>query len=269
MSKVLITRSKLDDLATTIAAKSGATLPLTIAQMDAAVDGIITRNDPFDFLGAEPEFVKSLYSVQYDLDDTGYPSWTPSTTAKAMVASVTLQDTYAADMATYEYFMRWRFDADVKYASGTTMKYATDREVMELWQVLAKRPSSRANIQADNFNGNNCSTAATYGFTSYYDKNGTYTYTWSASYGFYIAATNATFSDSTTNTPTVTIKTPAINARCSTTYFSTARAANVDQANTKLALKGELWRVDKGTSMSRGLYGYIVDMYNSSIITTS
>lgn len=40
MSKVLITRSKLDGLATTIAAKSGATLPLTIAQMDAAVQGI-------------------------------------------------------------------------------------------------------------------------------------------------------------------------------------------------------------------------------------
>ena len=30
MSKVLVTRSKLDGLATTIAAKSGATLPLTI-----------------------------------------------------------------------------------------------------------------------------------------------------------------------------------------------------------------------------------------------
>ena len=40
MSKVLITRSKLDGLASTIAAKSGATLPLTIAQMDAAVQGI-------------------------------------------------------------------------------------------------------------------------------------------------------------------------------------------------------------------------------------
>lgn len=41
MSKVLITRSKLDGLASTIAAKSGATLPLTIDQMDAAVDGIV------------------------------------------------------------------------------------------------------------------------------------------------------------------------------------------------------------------------------------
>ena len=41
MSKVLITRSKLDGLASTIAAKSGATLPLTIAQMDAAVGSIV------------------------------------------------------------------------------------------------------------------------------------------------------------------------------------------------------------------------------------
>ena len=106
MSKVLITRSKLDGLATTIAAKSGATLPLTIAQMDAAVASIVTRDSPYDYLGQEPEFVKNLYSAQYLLKDTLYNGWTPSTTAKAIVASVTLQDTYSADMATYEYYLR-------------------------------------------------------------------------------------------------------------------------------------------------------------------
>ena len=41
MSKVLITRSKLDNLANTISAKSGVALPLTIAQMDTAVDSIV------------------------------------------------------------------------------------------------------------------------------------------------------------------------------------------------------------------------------------
>lgn len=40
MSKVLITSSKLDHLANTISAKSGAALPLTIAEMDAAVESI-------------------------------------------------------------------------------------------------------------------------------------------------------------------------------------------------------------------------------------
>lgn len=47
MSKVLITRSKLDSLATTISAKSGEPLPLTIAQMDAAVQGIETGGNDF------------------------------------------------------------------------------------------------------------------------------------------------------------------------------------------------------------------------------
>ena len=40
MSKLLITRSKLDDLATAISAKSGEPLPLTIAQMQSAVEDI-------------------------------------------------------------------------------------------------------------------------------------------------------------------------------------------------------------------------------------
>ena len=44
MSKVLITRSKLDNLATAIAAKTGATLPLTIDQMQAAVESIQTSS---------------------------------------------------------------------------------------------------------------------------------------------------------------------------------------------------------------------------------
>lgn len=41
MSKVLITRSKLDNLANTISTKSGVALPLTIAQMDTAVGSIV------------------------------------------------------------------------------------------------------------------------------------------------------------------------------------------------------------------------------------
>ena len=39
-SKVIVTTSKLDALANSIAAKSGATLPLTIDEMKTAVDSI-------------------------------------------------------------------------------------------------------------------------------------------------------------------------------------------------------------------------------------
>lgn len=46
MSKVSITRSLLDDLATAISAKSGATLPLTIAKMQTAVESISPGGQP-------------------------------------------------------------------------------------------------------------------------------------------------------------------------------------------------------------------------------
>lgn len=243
------------------------------AALDMALSGGGTarfhdRAIEYDFLGVEPECVNaSLHSAQYTLNNTGYASWTPSTTASAIVSSSTLSPTYAANMAAYDYYLRWTFDCSVAYASGTTMKYTPRRECMEIWQVLQKRPSSSANITADNWNGNNCATFFSPGYLQYNDKNGTLTYTWSASYGFYISAAAATFSSSTSDTPNITIKTPAINARCSTTYFTTARAANVDQAKTKLALKGQLWRVKHDSCAIRQMYGYVVDIINDTIIT--
>ena len=233
--------------------------------IDVSAYSNVDVNVPFDPLGKNLEFVKSLCNDSYALEDTDYASWTPSTTASAIVASKTLSPTYAGDTANYEYYLHWKFDAVVNYAAGTTKKYATDREIVEMWQLLSKRPSSRVNIEANNFNGNYCLTYLSPGFTSYYDKNGTRTYTWSASYGLYIGATAATFSNSTTDTPTITIKTPAINARCSGSYFSTAMAAAVDQENSTVKLVGEMYRVKANTSPMKKMFERIVNIYNNPL----
>lgn len=241
----------------------------TITENGTGIDVLaysnVDVNVPFDPLGKNLEFVKNLCSDSYTLDETGYASWTPSSTASAIVASRTLSPTYDGDTANYEYYLHWKFDAVLNYEAGTTQQYMTDREIVEMWQLLSKRPSSRANITANIFNGNYCATYLTTGFTSYYDKNKSRTYTWSASYGLYISATAATFSNSTTDTPTITIKTPAINARCSGTYFSTARAAAVDQENTTLKLVGELYRVRANTSPMSKMFERVVNIYNTPL----
>lgn len=169
-------------------------------------------------------------------------------------------------MATYEYLLRWRFEADIQHLEGQTLKAVPLREIQEIVQVLCKRPSSRANIESDNFDGNACLTGFTVPFLSYRNTSGTLTYTWAASYGFYSAVVAATFSSSTSNTPNVTIKTPSISARCNSSYFATARGAYVDQDNTKMRLVGDLLRVKKGNFV-RGCYSDVVDIYNNSIIT--
>jgi hypothetical protein len=76
--KVIVTKTKLDALAVSISEKSGASLPLTIAQMKAAVDGIFTGNvtqDADGYLVLDKDGTGSG-KLMYSLDDyiSGEPS---------------------------------------------------------------------------------------------------------------------------------------------------------------------------------------------------
>jgi hypothetical protein len=98
----------------------------------------------------------------------------------------------------------------------------------------------------------------------YYNTSGTHTMTYSGSYGFYQSAVAATFSNSTSDTPNLTIKTPSISARCNSTYFAVARGSDVDKANSTVKLKGELWRM-KHSNTVEAMYASAVDLYRHPI----
>lgn len=93
MSKVLITRSKLDDLATAVSNKSGVALPLTIAQMQTAVQNIptgggtlieksITANGTYD---AEDDNADGYSSVT-----VAVPTPTPRSSSDLTVSGATV-----------------------------------------------------------------------------------------------------------------------------------------------------------------------------------
>ena len=150
---------------------------------------------------------------------------------------------FSADFANYEYILKWETSIDVALLAGATKKAQLIWEGADQYQILCKRPNSLVNIQAYNYNGNTCFTYYTVPFMRYYNTSGTSTYTHSISYGLYPGLTAATFSNSTSNTPTVTVKTPTIAARCYKSYFTEARAAEVDQENTSITIVGKLYRI--------------------------
>ena len=218
----------------------------------------------WDFKGFRPELIDgNLYDYTVSLADTLYATWTPSTTAKAILATANV-DTFYADLNKYEYLLRWRCTFDAVYEQGYTVKTATIREVAELWQTIMKRPNSLANIRDNDFVGNACVTFASIPLTVYRNSSSVLTYTYAISYGIYPAVTAATFSNATSNMPTVTIKRPTYNARCSTTYFSTTSANRMVDAESIIRIKGELYRVPKGSTM-RAMYGDMIDLYNQGI----
>ena len=218
---------------------------------------------PWNYLGEDAEFIETIYTESgTKLKDTSFNGWTPSTTAKAIKSAQTLSSkAFTADFTQYEYLLRWRWAVPVVVNSGATMVKQLVNECAESWQWIGKRPNSLANISAQNFAGNACVTFFTPALLEYYDKNGAHTYTWSASYGLYASVTSCAFGSTTANSTTVTPKTPAWNARCSTTYFDTTRAPDVDQENTKLYMRGELWRLKKEGTVRR-MYENLTDLYN-------
>lgn len=205
----------------------------------------------------EPELVGQIYdSGEIALEDTDFNGWTPSTTAKAIRASQTA-GTFVADMDAYEYMLKWECSFQAVYNSGATLKAQVLWEGADLYQKIIKRPSSWTNISAANFNGNALVSAFSVPFMRYYNTSGTLTYAHTISYGVYPAVGTSTFSSSTSDSPTVTIKTPTYNARCNSTYFGTARASELDQAESKFRIVGKLYRSEI-PGIIRELYA---DMY--------
>ena len=222
-----------------------------------------TGNYVWSFIGDHAEYVQDLYSYDVALEDTLYATWTPSTTAKAIVATANV-GTFSANLSEYEYLIRWRCTFDGVYPAGTELKAAPVRECAELWQAIIKRPNSVANLNSSNFNSNACVTMFSAPLLVYYNTSGSLAYTYSISYGFYPAVTAATFSNSTSNTPTVTVKRPTLNARCNASYLSTTMAAAIDQENSEFKLRGELYRADVGT-LTRKMYDNLVYLYNNQL----
>lgn len=202
----------------------------------------------------------NVYSVEKALVDTSFKGWTPSTTAKTIFAAQSAEDTFVADMLNYDYILKWYFRFLAAYQSGATLKLQTNKQEIVLWQQITRRAGSMADINAGRQLSNVCLNHITAPLIFYYNSSGALTYSYTGSYGIYCAATAATFSSGSSDTPTVTIKSPAVSARCSNTYMSTARAAEIDQDNSKFTLTGKLYRVKHGSDMFSA-YKELVDYH--------
>ena len=224
-------------------------------------DAYYDMSDPMSWLGREVECLnENVYSKTDTLDNTAFNTWTPSTTAATMVAAANA-GTFAADLENYQYFLVWECACDCDYTGQSpTLKAHFLFSRAYIVQEIMKRPSDFANIQAGIFNGNGCVSLYAGNFLRYYGTTqGSVTYTWSGSYGLYFGATAATFSNSTSDSPTVTIKTPTLSARCSTTYFSTGNAGKVVKNKSTFTIKGKLYRVKK-KAIIRNIYEHVAGM---------
>jgi hypothetical protein len=215
-------------------------------------------------MGESTELVKSYPKETTLLSATGFNGWTPSTTAKVIVATSNLEQ-IDVDMAAYEYCIVWRFLCQPVYSSSATNVSRTVKNAQVLYQFLLRRPSNLANLAAGTNNGNASVTPMNYAALEYYNASGTHALAWAASYGIYATAPSPSFASSTATTTKVTIRRPPFNARCNGTYLSTANAAEIDQANTKLELECKVYRMKVETCDVKNAYQSAIDLYRNGM----
>ena len=227
-------------------------------------EAVVIQPERYNFLGKNMELLTTYPTVTTKLSETTYPTWTASTTAKSIKSS-TNAGTISANVVDYEYYVRWLVTFDAAYNENATMVAIPVRECVELWQGVVRRGGTLAKINAGTYDTLGAITLYTAPFTDYYNSSGTHTFAHSASYGFYPSATAIGISSTTSNTPTLTMKRPSFNARCSTTYFDISRYGDIDQTNSLFKVKGEVYRVDIGSSLGSNAHYNLYDLYRDGI----
>lgn len=212
--------------------------------------------------GNEAELIRTYDMGTTKLSDTSFNGWTPSTNAETIQATSNLGTITSPALDEYEYVIKTVFDSNTKYVSGATLNAAVVRQIIEIVQVIHRKPSSLTNLASDTDSYNYTITEYTAPFMEYYNTTPSHTMSWTGSYGIYPAATAPTFSSTSSLNPTITIKAPTYNARCYKSYFKEAMASAVDQDASTIKCKVYVYRIKKSGSLAYQMYHEIVGIYN-------
>lgn len=214
-----------------------------------------TLPNSLNWMGKNAELVEANFkSFSTTLDQTTFPSWTPSTTAHTIVATTTTEN-FNADLENYEYIIEWLWDVRWSHKNEATLAAFPIAQFGIIYHIVHRRAYGEDSFTADIANRNYCTALfSSLNYMIYYNTSGTRTWTTSQSYGLYGASNVATLGSNTNLSTTFNPKTPSFNARCYSSYFATARAPEVDQEHTTLKYTGNVYRVKTNSSFMRHAY---------------
>ena len=247
MADYLVTDSELTSVANAIRTKGGTSASLSFPTgFVSAIDEIPTGSgDTYTWFGANPVLLgENEFTIT--LDDTTYPSWTPSTSSTTILAAGAydwLPFIAEPDYDLYDMAFVLGLDIRLEYASGTEMKAAQKAWFYKRLHLRGKYFNSASAYSSGVPNSLTYEGATVYRL-QYYNTSGAIA-PGSSNYGVYTSSTPGSGTKTVSGVSYSKITTPAVFARCSTSYFSTTAAAAVDTAASTIKFSAKAYRVDK------------------------
>ena len=260
--------SDLTSVANAIRTKGGTSDTLAFPSgFVSAVNALPQMTGNLAYLGKDAQQVSGEFYSKVDyLKNTLYNGWSPSSTAKAIVASVTLSNNKftAENLDEWAYYIFWEVGVDVVYTGSPTDVARPLLSRGAIIQELIRRPGAWADIGTKTMSITANQAVYSSSLLRYYNDKGTLTYTWAASYGFYGGATAPAITNTSNLTTTITPKTPTLSARTSNTYLSVANANLVDQNNSVWWIKGANIYKARRDTLFDGVYKRMCDIISAT-----
>lgn len=215
--------------------------------------------DSWSAYGKNPTLVQTALNEKVYLKDTPFASWTPTTTSTKMSDVSDLTSYTTPSFNNYDYVGVYKVHTHFEYGVGATnTAKLEDSYYTAICFVVGDYTSYEA---VESYTANTTAVSSTNAKIGllYYGSTGVLS--WGTSfYGYYVYS----FTNPTAALSSITLKKPQMNARCSSSTFSTANASAVDMDNSYCEMKIELWQVDRGTSAYGKEIAMIHDMYEGN-----
>ena len=211
----------------------------------------------YSWLGSGAEKIDTKdFSINLS-KDTSYNSWTPSTTASAIVSAKNSVYTYTGSASDYDFCFVFKGFIEPVYQSGTPATSRTHRVGQYYLNYIYGSPSNNTIAQVQDDTAGNALPLATStsGFIQYYYNNSGALAARSATQcgPCYMSSYPTINTSISSGNVSVTVNFPAFNAKCDTSRFSTTRAGQIDSVNTNYSLTLEVFRVPHGNGLASHL----------------
>jgi len=255
MSNKLYDEASIQAIANSIRSKTGSTDTMTVSEMSTAIDGISAGGTPLKWGGANAELV-AVHSAEFALSETSFIiGATSSTSATLLKASSTtderrfLSSSLAVgdkDIVTVQKVLA------IPTVEGGTNKQQQIAGAMLSINYVAKRQSNYATLMSRVARGASANFANS--LLIYYTSPGSvqvYAAS-STTYGLYGIPAVPTLSSATNANTTVTIGTPTLYSRASTTYMTSANMKCITDGVWKWYV--EVYLVDSCSTLADAVF---------------
>lgn len=217
---------------------------------------------PYAWAGPNATLYKSYDNLTYTLAQTSFNTWTPSTTATQIIAAQTYGSLTVTDLTDYDYYILHLFDFHPVFVSGATLKTTVKRNLSAWVHMVSARYTNEGAFSSGVPNNPKSGSLTSEAILIYYNSSGTETYNNSStSQGIYASsAPAAPGAKGTAISSTFTIKSPVVSAKCSNSYFSTARAAELDKNASTVTMSAYVVKCERQSLVSKVAQS-IYDMY--------